>query len=324
MRSRPAKFTLNRNEKVIEAGGELAFVEWIRGRTTYGSGVQIGIGDDAAVLTVGKQTLVYTTDILLEGAHFDLKRTTPQQVGWKAMACSISDVAAMGCSPTFAVCSAGLPRKGSPGLAKQLYLGLEKCARTYEVSLVGGDTTSHDGGLVISVAMLGEPQGKCRPLLRSGAKVGDAIMVTGSLGGSLLGRHLRIKPRVDEALELNATCRIHSMIDLSDGLSLDLYRICQMSHVGAVLRESTIPISSAARKQAKMTGKKPVDHALSDGEDFELLFTCTRKEAERIMGRPPCGTRVAMIGRIASDGYLLEKKNGDAVPIMPQGWEHQF
>lgn len=304
---------------------ELAFLDYVRRHARCGRGVLMGPGDDAAVLRTSTSRLVLTTDMLLEGTHFTFSDASPLQVGWKAMACNISDVAAMGCIPRFAVVSVGLCAKRPFSEALALHRGLQRCARRYGVSLVGGDCTAWHDGLSISVALLGEVPGGCRPVLRSGARPGDVILVTGTLGGSLLGRHLRVKPRVAEGLALNRRYRIHAMIDISDGLSLDLYRVCRASGVGAMLDGPSIPVSAAARKVARTSGKSPLVHALGDGEDFELLFTCSPAQARRILRDPPCGTRVTAVGRISEAKRLvLRSGDGHLEPLKVAGWEHHF
>lgn len=304
---------------------ELAFLDYVRRFARCGKGVLVGPGDDAAVLQTNAPRLVLTTDMLLEGAHFTFRDASPLQVGWKAMACNISDVAAMGCIPRFAVVSVGLRSERPFREALALHRGLQRCARRYGVSLVGGDCTAWHDGLSISVALLGEVPKGCRPILRSGARPGDVILVTGALGGSLLGGHLRVKPRVAEGLTLNQRYRIHAMIDVSDGLSLDLYRVCRASGVGAILNAASIPVSAAARRAARTSGKPALAHALGDGEDFELLFTCSRKEARKILQHSLCGTRVTAIGQITEHKSLfLMRGDGRAEPLKAVGWEHHF
>src|SRR5262249_50229366 len=159
-------------------------------------------------------------DMLLEGSCFLLDEAGPRGVGRKAMAVNLSDIAAMAGQPVAAVVSVGLPRRGGRRLAEELYLGLREVADAFDTAIVGGDTNSWDGPLVINVALFGEP-GPCGQVLRSGARPGDLLFVTGPLGGSILGKHLDFTPRVREALTLAATVHLHAMIDVSDGLSAD-------------------------------------------------------------------------------------------------------
>src|ERR1019366_5184421 len=210
-----------------------------------------------------------TTDMLLEGSHFVLADVGPRRVGRKAMAVNLSDIAAMGGRPIAAFASVALPRGNTEVIAKELYLGMLDMAAPFHTDIAGGDTNSWNGGLVISVTVLGEP-GPQGPILRRGARPGDWLFVTGPLGGSILGKHLDFTPRIKEALLLQEHAAIHAMIDISDGLSADAFHICEESACGLVLVAERIPIADAARGLA--VGKAPLDHALTDGEDFELAF----------------------------------------------------
>src|SRR6266581_4525107 len=228
--------------------GEFAYIDWLRRRTPADPRVLIGPGDDAAALrlTPGVPCLV-TTDMLLDGSCFRLAEAGPRRVGRKAMAVNLSDIAAMAGKPVAAVVSVGLPRQGGRALAEELYLGLREVADAFDTAVVGGDTNSWDGPLVINVTLLGEatPRGAVR---RSGARVGDWLMVTGPLGGSILGKHLDFTPRVWEAAKLHLAAPLHAMIDISDGLAADLHHLCTESGCGAVLRAEAIPIAEDAHK----------------------------------------------------------------------------
>src|SRR5436190_16149315 len=265
--------------------GEFAFIDWLRRRTPADARVLIGPGDDTAAVrfTPGAPCLV-TTDMLLDGSCFRLAEAGPRRVGRKAMAVNLSDMAAMAGRPVAAVVSVGLPRQGGRALAEELYLGLREMADAFDTAVVGGDTNTWDGGLVVSVTLLGEatPRG---PVRRNGAKPGDWLLVTGPLGGSILGKHLDFTPRVREALQLHAAADLHAMIDISDGLAADVHHLCEESHCGAVLRAEAIPISDAAR--TIQDGRPPLEHALSDGEDFELVFALPPAQAQRLLQSQP-------------------------------------
>src|SRR5262245_58807468 len=249
--------------------GELEYIDWLRRRTPADPRVLLGPGDDTAVIRApaGGSWLV-TTDMLLEGSHFRFPQVDPKQVGRKAMAVNLSDIAAMAGKPVAAVASVGLSRSGGQALAEALYLGMRELADAFDTARVGGDTNSWDGPLVISVTVFGEATGR-GPVNRGGARPDDWLLVTGPLGGGILGKHLEFTPRVREALLLHQQATLHAMIDISDGLAADLKHICDESGCGAVLRAETIPISSAAR-QIK-DDRSALEHALGDGEDFELL-----------------------------------------------------
>src|SRR5437660_1341196 len=206
--------------------GEFAYIDWLRRLTPADPRVQVGPGDDTAVLrlTPGAPCLV-TTDMLLEGSCFRLSEAGPRRVGRKAMAVNLSDIAAMAGRPVAAVVSAGLPRAGGRALAEELYRGLREVADAFDTAIAGGDTNSWDGPLVISVTVLGEATER-GPVRRSGARPGDWLLVTGPLGGSILGKHLEFTPRVREALQLHQVADLHAMIDISDGLAADVNHLC--------------------------------------------------------------------------------------------------
>jgi len=299
---------------------EFDLIRWIRQRAARDERVVVGIGDDAAVVRSPDAPLLFSTDILLDGVHFDLAEATPRQVGWKAMACSVSDIAAMGGRSTLAVVSAALPAAFPEAHAHELVLGILDCADEFGVRLVGGDVAATRGPLAVSVAILGEAVRE--PVLRSGAKVGDAIVVTGELGGSRLGKHLTFRPRQDEAVALAKACNLHAMIDISDGLARDLYHILEESRVGARVFADALPVSDDARRAAQASGRKPLDHALGDGEDYELLLTLAPEEADRLLASPPFPTRLSRIGQITASAAILEFKDGSTVALEPKGWEH--
>jgi len=268
-------------------------------------------------------SLVVTIDTIVEGVDFDLASTRAASVGHKALACNLSDIAAMGCRPVAATISVAAPPRVTQEVLRRVFRGMSRLADRFGVDLVGGDYSASPRDFVISVALYGETAG-LRPLRRSGARVGDAILVTGALGGSILGRHLRFTPRVEEGLLLNRHYRIRSMIDVSDGLSIDLHRLSRASGVGAVIDADRIPISGAARRLARTTGRTALEHALGDGEDFELLFTAAPREAERIVGDGRLRVPVSIIGRVTRRGCLLRDDAGRERPLAPAGWEHEL
>src|SRR5712672_3679532 len=223
------------------SGGEFAYIDWLRRQTPPDPRVLIGPGDDTAALalTPGPPCLV-TTDMLLEGSCFRLAEAGPRRVGRKAMAVNLSDIAAMAGVPVAAVVSVGLPRAGGRALAEELYLGLREVADAFDTAVVGGDTNTWDGPLVISVTLLGEETGR-GPVTRRGAQPGDWLLVTGTLGGSIRGKHLDFTPRVREAQRLHELVELHAMIDVSDGLAADLHHVLTASGCGALLRTEAIP-----------------------------------------------------------------------------------
>jgi thiamine-monophosphate kinase len=306
----------------MTASGEFAYIEWLRQQTPVNPRVLIGPGDDAAALrlTPGAPCLV-TTDMLMEGSCFRLAEAGAVRVGRKAMAVNLSDMAAMAGRPVAAFVAAGLPRQGGRALAEQLYQGLRQMADLFHTAIAGGDTNSWDGPLVISVTIIGEAQGH-GPIRRSGARPGDWLIATGEFGGSILGKHLDFTPRVHEALKLHELVEIHAMIDVSDGLAADVHHICEESRCGAVLDAAAIPITAAA--QSMKDGKAPLDHALGDGEDFELVLALTPEDAQHLLWSQPLGsTKLSRIGEFVADGFWLEV-GGQRQQLEPKGYAHRL
>jgi thiamine-monophosphate kinase len=220
----------------------------------------------------------------------------------------------MACLPAAAVVSVALPHGIGMDCAKELYLGLRDAADPFYCSIVGGDTASWPGKLSVTVSILGR-SGDIPPVLRSGAKPGDSIYVTGPLGGSLLyDRHMHFEPRIFLAREIAKKKRAHAMIDISDGLSRDLGHICQMSNVGAILDAAKIPIHLDALEMSKSDSRSPLEHALHDGEDHELLFT----------GPHPLPSEFIEIGKITEGAGIFLDHNGKQEPLQPRGWEHRL
>jgi thiamine-monophosphate kinase len=304
----------------VQKTDEFAFIDWLRNRTPQASAVAIGPGDDTAALVWPRgSTCLVTTDMLLEGSCFRLAEAGPRRVGRKAMAVNLSDIAAMAGRPIAAVVSVGLPRRGGRALAEELYLGLREVADAFDTAIVGGDTNTWDGGLVISVTLLGEatPPG---PVRRSGARPGDWLMVTGSFGGSIQGKHLDFTPRIREALTLQSSVALQAMIDVSDGLAADIWHICEESHCGAVLRAEAIPVAAAAHTMND--GQTPLQHALGDGEDFELAFAVSPDDGRRLLTSQPLpGVGIAHVGEFVAEGLWLEEE-GHRRALPPTGYVH--
>ncbi len=299
---------------------EFAFIDWLRRRTPGSGRVLLGPGDDTAALDWAADVpCLVTTDMLLDGSCFRLEEVGPRRVGRKAMAANLSDIAAMAGRPVAAVVSVGLPRRGGRALAEALYLGLREVADAFDTAVIGGDTNSWDGPLVISATVLGEatPPG---PVRRGGARPGDWLMVTGSFGGSIRGKHLDFTPRVREALALQSAAALHAMIDVSDGLAADVGHLCEESGCGAVLRAEAVPIDPAAHTMND--GRTPLEHALGDGEDFELAFAVAPEDGQRLLATQPLGAvRLTHAGEFVDNGLWLQE-NDKRRPLPPTGYVH--
>lgn len=307
--------------------GEFDFISWIRSQQRTSDFVQVPAGDDLAVLTWKPGELVLVgTDQVLDGVHFDSSVHSPRAIGRKVMNRNLSDCAAMACLPAAAVATVALPKGTSMDFCKELYLGMKEAGDVFGCKIVGGDTGTWNGRLALSVTILGR-SGGTPPIRRSGAIPGDGIFVTGPLGGSRLTRHMNFVPRVREAHALGRAGGVTAMIDISDGLSRDLAHICAESSVGAVIRSSQIPIHDDAMNMKD--DYTPLEHALHDGEDYEILFTWTGEAIDypKSLRFPELGgtrcelTRIGMITGVP--GVFLEN-DGQITPLRPKGWEHSF
>jgi thiamine-monophosphate kinase len=237
------------------------------------------------------------------------------------MAVNLSDIAAMAGVPVAAVVAVGLPRAGGRALAEELYRGLRETADAFDTALVGGDTNSWDGPLVISVTLVGQATER-GPVPRGGARPGDWLFVTGPLGGSIRGKHLDFTPRVREALALHRAADLHAMIDVSDGLAADLHHLCAESGCGAVVRAEAVPVSDDARRMDD--GRSPLDHALADGEDFELVFAVAPEDGARLLREQPVpGVTLSHFGECVESGYWLEER-GERRELEPRGYVHRL
>jgi thiamine-monophosphate kinase len=303
---------------------EFELIDWIRAHSPARSATALGIGDDCALLRFPPGALVLvTTDMLMDGRHFRLERDGPEAVGYKALGVNLSDIAAMAGTPVAAVVAVALPRDRAVAVAQGLHAGMLPLAGRFGLDLVGGDTNAWDGPLVISVTVLGAPTGR-GAVRRAGARPGDAILVTGPLGGSLLGRHLRPEPRIAEAQALHAAAPIHALIDISDGLASDLGHILEASGgLGALLDAGAIPVHPDAHAASAEDGRTPLDHALNDGEDFELCLVVPADAADRLVHDPPPPAVVHRIGTIRDEpGIWLSAENGPPTPVAARGFDH--
>jgi thiamine-monophosphate kinase len=289
--------------------------------------VVTGPGDDCAVLDFGlpEKLFLFKTDAVVENVHFTAE-TPPEKIGRKALGRCLSDIAAMAGTPATALITIGLPKTFDPEFISKIYDGVNALAREFGVAIVGGETTTNPGGIFISIALLGTVA-RGKQVLRKGAHTGDAIFVTGELGGSLARKHLDFEPRIVEARWLAEHFSIHAMADISDGLAGDLRHILTASGVGAELLKTAIPISRIAKLDArKSTSAKPgLIAALTDGEDFELVFTVASKDAVKLLDawkQKFPKVKLSCVGKIvAGEGIILRDRNG-AQKLDARGFSH--
>ncbi len=301
----------------------------------------VGIGDDAAVLQSGEHTLLWTTDMLVEGVHFRLDWTNAYQLGWKSMAVNLSDIAAMGGTPLFALLSLALPPERIGDWLDEFIRGFLECAFVYRTELIGGDTNrsaSPEGPMVIDVSVLGTVEGA--PVGRGGGQPGDWLLVTGELGGSRAGlmrllngdrtdvealhTHLTPSPRVHEGQFLREH-GVHAMMDISDGLASDLRKLAFASGCGARVLSVQLPIHPSAIRWCEQTGEDPERFALAGGEDYELLIAAPPETAQGLLADLPhqMGTPLTHIGYLTEPpDLLLEDPTGNLIPLPQTGWNH--
>ena len=303
--------------------GEFDLINWIRAQQTTSDLVKLAAGDDLAILNwKSSDLLLVGCDQVLDGVHFDSNVHSPRAIGRKAMNRNLSDCAAMACLPAAALVSVALPKGRDIEYAKELYLGVKEAGEKFNCPIVGGETGTWDGRLAVTVTILGR-DGMSKPVTRRGAKPGHSLMVTGALGGSLLGRHMTFTPRIDLADTINALGWAAAMIDLSDGLSWDVRHLCEASGVGAVIEADRVPVHEDAIDMRR-DGRSPLEHALHDGEDYELLFACDVPLDE--LPPPPqvSAAPCVRIGRFVQEPGVWLERDGKREPLEPKGWEHRF
>lgn len=285
-------------------------------------GVSIGIGDDGAVVRTSMRTVV-ACDPVVEDVHFD-RSDRLELIGRKAVNRNLSDLAAMGAGPTYLLVSLLQPKWLTDSQRDELLGGIRKAAAAGACTVVGGDIAVSPGGLIVTVTALGTAPR--RPLRRDGLRVGDTLHVTGPLGGSRLGRHLRFTPRVAEGQWLAGQPGVSSGIDISDGLLLDLATVLHASGsaagvvLGAVLDASAIPVSKAAHRQGETSGQSGLQHALSDGEDHELLFGL--RGPLMVEGPITARTRRPVGVVTAVPGIMIRWPDGRVEGCLPEGYQH--
>ena len=297
---------------------EIEFIRALRKRLPKSDQLAVGPGDDAAILQ--RDGSVVTCDLLCEGTHFSLANDSPLRIGRKALAVNLSDLAAMAAEPVAAFLAVALPRPDTE-IAEPLLEGMLPLAQQFELAIAGGDTNVWDGPLVVSITLIG----RCphQPLLRSGAQPGDQLLVTGTFGGSRLGKQFDFSPRVNEALQLQGDRLLHAGIDCSDGLALDASRLGEESGCGVAIDLSAVPISEAAREMASQDPKRsPLEHALGDGEDFELLLAVPPNAATELLATQPLKTTLTRIGSFIEKSGPWREETEKLVPLPTTGYEH--
>ncbi|HVP35428.1 MAG TPA: thiamine-phosphate kinase [Terriglobales bacterium] len=321
--------------------GEFRLIDLIgRKVNTRDKRVVLNIGDDAALLRCPPAKLiVFTTDTMMEKVHFDLRYSSFEDVGWKSMAANLSDIAAMGGVPLAGLVSLGLPGKIKVDQVLKLYSGMKNLSSKFKCPIVGGDIFFSPKGLVITISLLGEVE-KNLFKTRGGARIGDLIYVTGNLGeaeaglrilrtdkkkkSSIVRKHLRPYPRVSESRLLIKNLNITSMIDISDGLSSDLYHLCEESSKGALIYAEKIPVSQRITRVCKSLNLSPLNLALSSGEEYELLFTLNRNEEKKLRTITQGKFKVTLIGQIKNkkEGVEILGLDGKSRSLKKTGYTH--
>lgn len=304
---------------------EKQILRWLREYLPATPATLIGPGDDAALLdwSDSDQCLI-ATDTIVEGLDFLLDTCPLPNIGRKALAINLSDLAAMGAIAISATVSLVLPTTNAFETCREIVQGMQGLAHEFGLSISGGDISIWDGPLIATVTALGKP-GPGGVLTRNGAQVGDQLLVTGSLGGSILSHHYSFTPRLEEIVTLTSAYRIHAAIDISDGLELDLSRLAEASELAVRIDPSTVPISTAAHDliQRQNTGGTALQHALRDGEDFELLLAVAPDVAETLLRDQPIDCGITRIGDFAAgDGVFTRFEDGRLTAIDPQGYVH--
>lgn len=299
---------------------EQSFVAWAKMRASRLPQVKLGIGDDAAVLACDGRDMVVTTDSLLDGTHFVLGEVEPRRIGHKLVNVNLSDLAAMAAEPEALFVSLCLPNERSEEIAAEIFEGICEAAGKANCAIAGGDTNCWRGPLALHLTAVGRasPSGVWT---RSGAQADDWIVVTGPLGGSLLGKHLDFQPRLDWARLVRDQVDVHAAMDISDGLTIDLLRMSNASACGAVLEMDSIPISDAAHQISATSGQAPLEHALGDGEDFELLLAVPEsalKQLQELVGQ----NQAIPIGRFTSRTGLWSRRGSRIEQLPATGYVH--
>lgn len=299
---------------------EHGFIAWAKQRAMRLPKIKLGIGDDCALIESDGSDWVVTTDSLCEGTHFILAECGPQAVGKKLVGVNLSDLASMAARPVAVFLSLCLPRNSAEQIGAEIYEGVCKACQEYHVAIGGGDTNVWDGPLVVHLTAIGTAP-KEGTWLRSGARPGDKIVVSGKLGGSLLGKHLDFEPRLRVAQRLHPLGIVQAATDISDGLGVDLLNITVASRCGAEVDLDRIPISDAAIHRAMTSGQTALEHAIGDGEDFELLLAVDPSKIDQ-MPESIDGVPLTVIGTFVSRTGLWSRSKGGVMQMQARGYVH--
>jgi len=304
---------------------EHSFIAWVKQRAARLPKVKLGIGDDCALIGLdsldsAQSDLAITTDSLCDGTHFILTECGAQAAGRKLIAVNLSDLASMAATPLAVFLSLCLPKQNAGDVAAAVFEGVYELADKYKVAIAGGDTNVWNGPLVIHMTAIGKIASG-RSWLRSGASAGDAIVVTGKLGGSILGKHLLFEPRLELASQLHPLGLVSAATDISDGLGIDLLNMTVASKCGAEVWLDRIPISQDAMICSQSSGRTPLDHAISDGEDFELLLAVPRERMSRLPSEI-AGVTLTQIGTFVTRTGLWSRDKSGVKQLAPRGYVH--
>lgn len=305
--------------------------------------VEVGIGDDAAVVASPAKKIIATADAMVEGVHFDLTYMNARELGHKALAVNLSDCAAMGARPLYALVSLGLKQDLNEFFVEELYAGISKLAKRHKVDIIGGNIVQSPSAILVDITVIAEPSGSYAT--RSGAKAGNVLAVTGFLGSSaaglnglkrlgrvamdewpdLVSAHLTPKPRVEEAMALLKTGGVMAMMDISDGLARDLHHLAKASGVGALVDEKAVPIAKGTEKVASVINGNAKAWGMYGGEDYELLVAIDKTKFTKAQAAlKKLGCPLTSIGELKpkSEGIKLVTRAGETVKLEPRGWNH--
>ena len=306
---------------------EKQFVQWLSEKyRVAGKNIPVGLGDDAAVLKLPDSQIVVSTDSIADGTHFESQKHTLEEIGHKALAVSLSDIAAMGARPVFATVNFTCPAAFELSDVQRLFDAIWQTGQKFDVPIVGGDTNRWDGNLVVSSTVVGAAVAGSGGdfWTMSRGNPGDQILVSGALGGSILRKHIGFTPRVEVAAKLASKFSVTAATDITDSLALDLAALATQSGCGFRIVRESLPASEDAHELAQTSKQSPGYHALYDGEDFELILCAESSVAEKILADTELNVRLTRIGELTEEKrfLIMEKEGAEFVPLEIKGFEH--